>query len=202
MQNIEQAFPGWRTTETIGSGAFGTVYRAVGPNGEDAAIKVISIPSGREEISELRQMGYDARSMRSHFKEHADAVMGEIGAMRELRSCPNVVRIDDYRMVENEDGMGWRVCIRMELLEPLSSIIERDGIPDQETAARVGADVSEALAACHGKGIIHRDVKPSNVFRSPDGTYKLGDFGLARHSSMAFASTKSAAGTPTYMAPR
>lgn len=201
MQHIPQIWPGWQVVDAIGRGSFGTVYRAVDAHGNESAIKVIVIPADPEELNNLVEMNYDALSIRSYFKEQVDVVKSEIEAMQELRDAPHVVRIEDYQLIERTDEVGWEVYIRMELLESLSKIVMREGIPDQRTAAQIGAAVCDALAACHEHGVIHRDVKPSNVFRSRDGIYKLGDFGLSRHSSMMSVSTKSTAGTPTYMAP-
>ncbi|WFG44817.1 protein kinase domain-containing protein [Pseudonocardia alni] len=84
--------------------------------------------------------------------------------------------------------------------ESLAALLLRSGPLPSGVAARIGAQVAEALAALHENGIVHRDVKPANVLVSADGPVKLTDFGIAliptRH-----AHTVGALGTPAYFAP-
>lgn len=204
MQRIQQVWPEWQVDELIGQGGFGRVYKAsrtVGGHTSYAAIKVIDIPQSDDEVSELRQMGMDALSIRSHFEERAHSLFEEISLLDVLKGSPHVVHIEDYQLREHEDGIGWTVLIRMELLEPLSRWVERCGLPDQRESVKIGIQICDALIQCHTTGIVHRDVKPANVFRSTFGDYKLGDFGIARKLSEGTRSTKSVAGTRPYMAP-
>lgn len=204
MQRISEIWPDWHADELIGQGAYGKVYRAsreIGGRTLQAAIKVIDIPRDEAEVTALRQMGMDALSVRSYFEETAQTVINELAIMDSLKGAPNVVGIEDYQMTERGDGVGWTVFIRMELLEALPAHIERVGMPSQHDAARAGVHLCRALGYCHELGVIHRDVKPSNVFWGKFGDYKLGDFGLARTIEVGSRSTKSRAGTEDFMAP-
>jgi len=113
---------------------------------------------------------------------------------------PGIVEIYD---VDTEGDMPVLV---MELVdgESLAARLDRDGPLPAEEAARIGADVGEALYQAHRQGIIHRDVKPGNVLLGRDGSTRLVDFGIAH--SLAEAAERltadgSVVGTPRYMAP-
>ena len=204
MQRIPQIWPGWQAETLIGEGGFGKVYRAshtVGGHTSHAAIKVIKIPRSQSEIAELAAMGMDALSIRSRYEGVARTLMREIALMDTLKGAPNIVHIEDYQLLESTDGVGWNIYIRMELLEALPSRIEKTGLPSIKETARMGVDLCKALERCHQIGVIHRDVKPDNVFCSAYGEYKLGDFGLARRIEQSTNSEMTQAGTNGYMAP-
>ena len=203
MKRIPEVWPGWQAVELIGQGSYGKVYKAAreaGGHTSYAAVKIIEIPRDDSEADELRSMGMDALSIRSYFEETAQAVMREISVMDALKGAPGVLHIEDYAMLDRE-GVGWTILIRMELLEPLPAYIARAGAPDSREAARIGVDLCKGLASCHARGVIHRDVKPENAFRTGFGEYRLGDFGLARRLEEGSRSTMSRVGTGDYMAP-
>lgn len=201
---IAQVWPGWRTEGLIGRGGFGSVYRVsrtVANYTSTAAVKIIDVPSDTSDIKELRSMGMDDASIHDYFGQAARSLMNEIAAMDSLKGSANIVQIEDYQLREQKDGPGWTVFIRMELLESLEAYQERVGLPDQWEAARIGSQICNALVRCHAIGIIHRDVKPANIFRNKFGDYKLGDFGIAKNLDNATHSTMSFAGTRPFMAP-
>ena len=91
---------------------------------------------------------------------------------------PNICTIHD---IGDLDGLPYIV---MEKLEGQSLRDKMKGQPmDIELVLDVGIQVSDALAACHAKGIIHRDIKPANIFVIPSGQVKILDFGLVKLSS-------------------
>jgi tRNA A-37 threonylcarbamoyl transferase component Bud32 len=98
-------------------------------------------------------------------------------------------------------------AIVMELVdgEPLSALIARDGPMRPDAAARLAADVADALYHAHQRGIVHRDVKPGNILvEAESGRARLIDFGIAHSLEAAAESlthTGTAVGTPRYMAP-
>ena len=113
-------------------------------------------------------------------------------------SHPNV--ITTYDVVE-EDGRPWIV---MELLatRSLSEVLREDGPLPPHRVAEIGLGVLSALETSHAQGIVHRDVKPSNVLITEDGRPVLTDFGIATMAGdPALTSTGVVLGSPAYMSP-
>ena len=206
MAKIENTVPGlagWETVRLIGRGSFGGVYeirRDVFGDTERCALKHLSVPRDESEIQELRIEGQDGESITRTFTNQARSIVSEYKLMMQLNNCPNVVTCHDVETVQKDDGYGWDIYIRMELLTPLMKQLEgQQELPETEIL-RLGREIGNALVACRRQKILHRDIKPQNIMVAGDGTYKLGDFGIARMSEKTGSAT-SRIGTYTYMAP-
>jgi serine/threonine-protein kinase len=121
---------------------------------------------------------------------------------REARSAGqlahrNIITIYDFG---EENG---RAYIVMELLngESLTSVLARPDRLPLEQQVEVMARVCEGLAFAHARGIVHRDVKPANLFLTVDGQIKVLDFGVARIASSKLTRSGLIVGTPDYMSP-
>jgi serine/threonine protein kinase len=110
---------------------------------------------------------------------------------------PHVVAVFDF-VSEGEEQ--WLVMEHV-VGADLASLVADDGGLRPEEAARLLAQVTEALAAAHEAGIVHRDVKPSNILVTADGTAKLTDFGIARARDSTITASGMVAGSPAYLAP-
>jgi serine/threonine protein kinase len=110
---------------------------------------------------------------------------------------PNIARVLD---LGEHDGRPYLV---MELLEgeSLAARIDRAGPMAPAEAARVVAAVADALQAAHSAGVVHRDVKPGNVFLTSGGEVKVLDFGIASAAGEAALTTGDLLGTAAYLAP-
>ena len=201
MSNTSLAqWPGWETGKLLGRGSFGAVYeirRDVLGDVEKAALKVISIPQNDSDIDEMYNDGYDEASITSAFQSHLKSIVSEYSLMRKMNGSANVVNCDDIRYVQRDNGIGWDIFIKMELLTPLGKALPTE-IPE-EMVIKIARDLCAALELCKKYEIVHRDIKPQNIFVSPNGDYKLGDFGIAKTVEKTTGGTK--IGTYKYMAP-
>ena len=194
------SWPGWEVVRTIGNGSFGAVYeieRNTFGNIEKAALKVISIPQSRSDIEELYNDGYDDASITARYNSYLQDILKEYALMVNMKGHTNVVYCDDFRYEQHDDGFGWDIFIKMELLTPLTKYLPKE-IPE-DMVIRLGMDMCNALILCKDRNIVHRDIKPQNIFVSRDGNYKLGDFGIAKTAERTTSGTK--VGTYKYMAP-
>ena len=199
-QSIIRVFPGWRVVREIGAGGFGKVYEIERDRFgkiEKAAVKVMNIPNDRSVISEMREDGYDDESIKSRLKSDMDTFAMEYDNMRKVVHT-NIVNCDDIEYEANEDGFGYTVYLKMELLMPLMASL-KNGYDREKTTVALAKDICKALERCESKNIVHRDIKPQNLFVNEYGEYKLGDFGIAREMDHATNATKT--GTYKYMAP-
>ncbi|MCR5791099.1 MAG: protein kinase [Lachnospiraceae bacterium] len=195
-------WPEWHIEKQLGKGAYGVVYEAVRNDfaGESrAAIKVIRIPENESEVDSLRADGLTIDDTRAYLSGIVNDFVGEIQLMDTFKGVQNIVSVEDYKVVENPDKIGWTIFIRMELLTPLNVYIGDFPMPEK-AVAQLGIDMCSALEICERQHVIHRDIKPENIFVNQYGDYKLGDFGVARRLEN-LAGGLSKKGTYNYMAP-
>ncbi|APR87727.1 Serine/threonine protein kinase PknB [Minicystis rosea] len=170
----------WRIVNLLGSGGMAAVYKAVHcNNGREVAIKVLhpEVSMNTEARSRFLREGYVANKVKH----------------------PGAVEVLDDDTAE--DGS---VFIVMELLdgESLESFRERIGVVDPWTILSIADKLLDVLASAHANGIVHRDIKPDNVFLLKNGTVKVLDFGIARLRETTTSQTMTgtgAMGTPAYM---
>ncbi|MGW2423738.1 serine/threonine-protein kinase [Streptomyces sp. NPDC001709] len=173
----------YRLGDVLGRGGMGTVWRAEDETlGRTVAVKELRFPSNIDEEEKRRLI---TRTLR------------EAKAIARIRNNSAVTVFD----VVDEDDRPWIV---MELVEgkSLAEAIREDGVLEPKRAAEVGLAVLDVLRSAHREGILHRDVKPSNVLIAEDGRVVLTDFGIAQvEGDPSITSTGMLVGAPSYISP-
>src|ERR1700751_2841405 len=179
--NTVRSIGRYRVEGLLGTGAMGEVYRAHDPSIDRlVAIKVL-----RPELI----TGSGAEQLLERFRREARAAG--------RRFHPNIVAIWDFG---EEDGIPFLV---MELIEgkSLDEILKSSGPLAADRSIRIMTQVLNALGFAHESGVIHRDVKPSNIMVLQQDHVKVADFGIARIDASDFTIVGDLLGTPAYMAP-
>ncbi len=173
----------YRLGDVLGRGGMGTVWRAEDETlGRTVAVKELRFPSAIDEDEKRRLI---TRTLR------------EAKAIARIRNNGAVTVFD----VVDEDNRPWIV---MELIEgkSLAEAIREDGLLTPKRAAEVGLAILDVLRSAHREGILHRDVKPSNVLIDHDGRVVLTDFGIAQvEGDPSITSTGMLVGAPSYISP-
>ncbi|MDR2751415.1 MAG: leucine-rich repeat domain-containing protein [Clostridiales bacterium] len=202
MTLIEKYDPAWSIVSQIGEGGFSKVYKIVKEEfgfKYYSALKVIPVPQNSSELHQLREEGLDGDSLHTYINAMIGDLISEINLVREFKGMTNIVDYEDHKIIPKDGEPGYIILIRMELLESLAQIFVPKKLCEDD-AVRVGIDICRALERLETRKIIHRDVKPENIFLSEYGDYKLGDFGIARQIEKTM-SGMSRKGTYNYMAP-
>ncbi|MGW2718016.1 serine/threonine-protein kinase [Streptomyces sp. NPDC001492] len=185
QDNSERLLAGrYRLGRVLGRGGMGTVWRAEDETlGRTVAVKELRFPSNIDEDEKRRLI---TRTLR------------EAKAIARIRNNSAVTVFD----VVEEDDRPWIV---MELVEgkSLAEVIREDGLLEPKRAAEVGLAILDVLRSAHREGILHRDVKPSNVLLESDtGRVVLTDFGIAQvEGDPSITSTGMLVGAPSYISP-
>ena len=193
----------WKVVEEIGQGTTGTVYKAVNSRGgvnSYSAIKEILLPKEKKEILNMYSQGATDSDITEYFENKANEwIAKEVNFLEQFKGNPNIVAIEDHDVLEREDMLGRIVVIRMELLETLEDYILTHEVTDKEIL-KMGLSILNALVDCEERNVLHRDIKPQNVFVNKNKIFKLGDFSESKEIEKT-VSNMTQRGTPNYMAP-
>lgn len=195
---------GYRVDEKIGSGGFGTVYKVSKTNAAGTyvrALKHITLPTKKQYASVLNSMGGDYAKADNYFAGVLNDIVSEIRILSTFSESgiQNIVRYYENDIIETQSPKTYDIYILMEYLTPFPDYFDNRSFTVKDVI-RLGKDILTALISCHDKNIIHRDIKDDNIFVSPDGVYKLGDFGVSKVLKDK-SRAESVKGTPNFIAP-
>jgi serine/threonine-protein kinase len=169
---------GYRVEAELGVGGMGHVYRAIAPNGDEVALKLVKSDLAQDTV------------FRKRFQREA--------RIAQQVEHPNVVPVLD---TGEEEGIPY-LTQRFIRGGTLADMIERDGKVALEIATRVCREAGGGLDALHAQGLIHRDIKPANILVDDQGVSYITDFGLAKDTQGSLLTRPGQAlGSLDYMSP-
>lgn len=182
MAEIPQKLGKYEIRRELGRGAMGIVFEGWDP----MIARRVALKTVRKEQLEQGE----AEQHLARFQREAQAA-GRL-------NHPNVVAVYEYG--EDPDGTAY---IAMEYVEgsELKEAFDRQADFPLNEVVRIMGELLAALGHAHEFGIVHRDVKPANIFMLKDGRVKFGDFGIARIESSNLTQVGSVLGSPAYMSP-
>ncbi len=167
----------------IGKGTTGDVFLSHDPYyGRDVAIKVYHINAASD--------GQAARIARKMFFNEAHIV----GMLQH----PNILPIYD---AGEEDGKYYVVMEHVQGARTLGAYCRPDNLLPIEDVVKIIFKCAKALHYAHGRGLIHRDIKPNNIMLTPDNDVRIIDFGIAIKEDSDVSQIRGIAGSPSYMSP-
>jgi len=167
----------YRLIRKIGEGGIGNVFIA-------------------EEMASGREVALKLRKKEVPLESGPKRITQEIQALRKVNH-ENIVGLVDAGV---DEGDSFMVMERLDGMD-LSDFIMKTGILDPIAAAYIVIEVCKAVAALHGQGILHMDIKPSNIFLRNEGRVTVTDFDVASYDSKSREPSDDMKGTPGYMSP-
>ena len=184
----------WYIREKLETGAHSEVYKIEAKKSERidySSLKILPIVLDDGVI-------YSEEHEKLLLEEMRQEIIEENKVMHKLINCPYIAGYLDEDILPLKCMNGYVLLIRTEYLMELPALMQKGGFnPTEDNILRLAASIGRGLNAAHKLGIHHHDIKPSNFFAAPDGTFRLGDFNISGSKE----SLRTLSGTAGYMAP-
>lgn len=202
LKSYEPLWEQWEIDSFVAKGASSTVFKLKRISSDNideySAVKVISINAENE-------TGLSQKAKLSSVHDKHISAENEISNMYKLNDCPYVVHCNNYYIKdifdEHANPIGFDILIHMNYYICLTNhLIDNDIVLTEDEVLKLAKQVGIALKAAHYNNIIHRDIKPDNIFIDENKNYLLGDLGVSKQINNE-TSFYTIAGTEPYVAP-
>ena len=152
-------------------------------------LKHICVPEAQKQVDALMFTGAAAtvEDAQNYYKQVAADYQSELETLEKLSASPNIGCYRSYQIEPKEDGVGFEIYLLAEYRKTLTEVLAETPVT-QSGAVNLGLDLCSALCSLREAGLIHRNVKPSNVYLSGSGHYLLGDLGIAKIDELKYCS--------------
>lgn len=152
-------------------------------------LKHISVPESQRQVEALIFTGAaaDKEAAQSYYEQVVSDYQAELEQLEALSNSPNLDSFHSYEIRPKEDGVGFDVFLLAEFRTTLDSYLSTNQMT-RSSAVNLAIDLCSALAELRAAGLIHRDVKPSNIYLSSQGHFMLGDMGIAKVEDLKYCS--------------
>ena len=200
LKSYEPLFGEYELAEFIGGGSFGWVYkvRQISRPSSFAALKVIPVPTSEYELHIWEDEYPQKDLLQKKIDQRMAKQIEEINALEMFEGNTHIVSYKLSSVKPYAGGLGYDILILMEYLQSLTQYLREHEIGEADVI-QLGVDLCSALEIMRKKNVLHRDIKPQNIFYNELSGFKLGDFGISHSSMQEFFS--STAGTKVYAAP-
>lgn len=178
------------------------VYRVKSTKSDQLYIlKHISVPESQRQVEALIFTGaaQDNEAAQAYYQQVVADYQTELEQLEALANSPNLDSFRSYEIRPKEDGVGFDVFLLAEYRTTLERYLAENEMT-QSSAVNLAVDLCSALADLRAAGLIHRDVKPSNIYLSSQGHFMLGDMGIAKTEDLKYCSMPESMLSP-YSAP-
>lgn len=157
--------------------------------GNKYIIKIVSIPASPTQLEALMLTGAlrDEEDAKQYVQERTDAFVQEIEFLQQLSRQEGFLPYDGYQVVPMEDSIGFDIYILTEYRRSLERQFVKKPLTHLD-AFNLGLDLCSAMTACRRSGYLFSNLKPSNIYISENGEYKICDFGFMNLKSLKYAS--------------
>ena len=152
-------------------------------------LKHISVPESQKQVDALIYTGAAAtkEDAQKYYEQVVSDYQSELETLESLSSSPNLDCYRSYQIAPKEDAVGYDVYLLAEHRKTLVDYLA-DNAMTHVCAVNLGMDLCSALMDLRAAGLIHRDVKPSNIYLSSQGHFILGDLGIAKIDDLKYCS--------------
>lgn len=198
-------FDGYQIGEKVGSGSQGrtVVFKVVKNNISFSETEVIKVVNIYEAYASNDTYASSRASINEELDQYVIEAENEIAIQNNLKGHPNIVSYNQFAFnkyyVDNLYGVD--LLIRMDYLDNVGRMISDGKVFTETEVIKLAKDIGNALITCHSHNIIHRDIKPDNIFISRYGQFMLGDFGVAKIMSQHEDYAQTIIGSSIFAAP-